>query len=54
MEQKIHNAIAYVEAMHGAESKAIRNDAANIFAGTFDEYMLIWDALDDLFGEVTE
>ena len=54
MEQKIHNAIAYVEAMHGAASKAIRNDAANIFAGTFDEYMLIWDALDDLFGEVTE
>lgn len=54
MEQKIHNAIAYVEAMHGTASKAIRNDAANIFTGTFDEYMLIWDALDDIFGEVTE
>lgn len=54
MEQKIHNAIAYVEAMHGAASKAIRNDVANIFEGTFDEYMLIWDALDDIFGEVTE
>jgi isocitrate dehydrogenase len=54
MEQKIHNATAYVEAMHGTASKAIRNDAANIFAGTFDEYMLIWDALDDIFGEATE
>ena len=47
MEQKIHNAIAYVEAMHGTASKSIRNDAANIFAG-------IWDALDEIFGEVTE
>ncbi len=54
METKIHNAIAYVEAMHGMTSKDIRNDAANIFAATFDEYMLIWDALDDIFGEVEE
>jgi hypothetical protein len=40
--------------MHGTASKAVRNDAANIFASTFDEYMILWDAMDDVFGEVTE
>ena len=54
MERKIHEAAAYVVALHGTASKSVRNDAANIFAATFDEYMLIWDALDDIFGEVTE
>lgn len=54
MEKKIHDAIAYTVAMHGVASKEIRNDAANIFAETFDEYMFIWDVLDDVFGEATE
>lgn len=54
MEKKIHNAIAYVVSMHGTASKAVRNDAANIFASTFDEYMILWDVMDDVFGEVTE
>lgn len=45
MGEKIRKALDYV-----AEHKDIdgltmaRNDAANIFADTFDEYMMIWTA----------
>ena len=47
--EKIRSAVDYV-----AEHKDIdgltmaKNDAANIFADSFDEYMLIWDAFEIL------
>ena len=49
MEEKIQKAKEYV-AMMGGKATAeqlmfIRNDAANIFADSFEEYMAIYEAL---------
>lgn len=44
--EKIQNAKELVAKLEGIkDAKTIRNDAANIFAESFDEYMTIWDAL---------
>lgn len=49
MEEKIKKAKEYV-AIVGRNANAeqhmfIRNDAANIFADSYEEYMVIWNAL---------
>ena len=43
MQEKINAAIAYCR-MHGFDTDT-RNDASNIYAESYDEYMIIWDAL---------
>lgn len=44
--EKIQKARDYVMKLEGTmDVTTIRNDAANIFAESFDEYMTIWDAL---------
>ena len=44
--EKIQNARELVAKLEGIkDATTIRNDAANIFAESFDEYMTIWDAL---------
>ena len=54
MKDKIRAAAEYVNACIDAGSESYTgthnvddyvNDAANIFAGSYDEYMTIWDAL---------
>ena len=48
IEEKIQQAKDLVEKLEGIkDAKTIRNDAANIFAESFDEYMTIWDALQE-------
>lgn len=46
MQEKIAAAIRYYEQYrdHGT-SKEIKNDAANIYAASYDEYLTIWEAL---------
>ena len=50
MENKLKNALAYVKARAEKESNGkidnIRNDAANIFADSYEEYLTIWDFLE--------
>lgn len=50
MENKIKNALAYVKTRVEKEGKEkiddIRNDAANIFADSYEEYQIIWDFLE--------
>ena len=50
MESKIASAIAYVRdhAGHGTDDTAIKNDAANIYASSYDEYMIIWEAIKNI------
>ena len=44
--EKIQNANDLVAKLEGIKDPVTnRNDAANIFAESFDEYMIIWDAL---------
>ena len=44
--EKIQQAKAYVAKLEGIqEAGSLRNDAANIFADNYEEYMTIWDAL---------
>ena len=46
MEDKIQMAKRYVKWLEGIVSaEQLRNDAANIFADSYEEYMSIWDAL---------
>lgn len=49
MEEKIQKAKEYVALVgHNANEEAlmfIRNDAANLFADSFEEYMAIYEAL---------
>lgn len=48
IEEKIQQAKNLVVKLEGIkDAKTIRNDAANIFAESFDEYMTIWDALQE-------
>lgn len=50
MESKIKSAIAYIRNHigHGTDDAEIKNDAANIFAASYDEYMIIWEAIKNL------
>lgn len=44
--EKIQKATDYVAKHSGsADPKGILNDAANIFADSYEEYQMIWDAL---------
>ena len=44
--EKIQNAKELVAKLEGIKDPVTNlNDAANIFAESFDEYMVIWDAL---------
>lgn len=43
MREKINAAIAYCH-QHGTNAKT-RNDASNIFANSYEEYIVIWNAL---------
>jgi hypothetical protein len=44
--EKIQQAKELVAKLEGIkDATTIRNDAANIYAESFDEYMTIWDAL---------
>ena len=46
MKEKITAAADYVAKFSGTMSaEEIRNDAANIFADNYEEYMTIWSAL---------
>lgn len=47
MENKINDARNYVinAIINGADATESQNDAANIFAANYDEYMAIWEAL---------
>ena len=46
MSDKIELAIEY-SAAHGNTEES-KNDAANIFAINYDEYMIIWDAIKNM------
>ena len=46
IKDKIQKANDYVAKLEGIVSpEQLRNDAANIFADNYEEYMTIWDAL---------
>ena len=46
MQEKINAAIIYCQRF-GTDA-GTRNDASNIFASSYDEYMTIWEALENL------
>ena len=50
MEAKIKSAIAYVRAHigHGEDETMVKNDAANIYAASYAEYMVICEALNNI------
>jgi hypothetical protein len=49
IEKKIQQAKELVAKLNGIkDATTIRNDAANIFAESFEEYMTIWDALQEV------
>ena len=50
MESKINAAIVYVRdnIVTGTDETTVKNDAANIFSCSYDEYLKIWDALDNI------
>lgn len=44
--EKIQKATEYVAKLEGIqEGTTLRNDAANIYADSYEEYIAIWDAL---------
>lgn len=44
--EKIQKAKEHVAKLEGIqEPVSLRNDAANIYAGSYEEYQAIWDAL---------
>ena len=46
--EKIQQAKDYVAKLEGIMSaEQLRNDAANIFADNYEEYMTIWDVLQE-------
>ena len=49
MESKINAAISYVRdhIAPWADETAVKNDAANIFASSYNEYLKIWEALNN-------
>lgn len=45
--EKIQKAKAYVLKLDGIQdARSLRNDAANIFADSYEDYMSIWTALE--------
>ena len=50
MESKINAAASYVRdhIVPGADETAVKNDAANIFAANYGEYLEIWEALKNI------
>lgn len=47
MAEKIKSAIRYFENHRDfGDPKEIKNDAANIYSDSYEEYMTIWDNLD--------
>lgn len=50
MESKINAAIVYVQGHigQGTDETTVKNDAANIFSCSYDEYLKIWDVLDNI------
>lgn len=45
--EKIKEALEYVERLTGTiDEQELRNDAANIFAENYEEYLSIWNALE--------
>lgn len=50
MESKINAAIAYVRdhARPGTDETMVKNDAANIFSTSYNEYLKIWEALNNI------
>ena len=46
MTEKINKAVEYVKA-NGANDD-VKNDAANIFADSYDEYLKIWNAIENM------
>ena len=48
MQEKIKNAFEYINARRDAgdaDEATIKNDASNIFADSFEEYMIIFEAV---------
>ena len=46
MEKKIHNAISYyLKYRHYGDSTKVKNDAANYFADSYDEYLILLEHL---------
>lgn len=46
MEKKIKNAISYyLKYRHYGDSTSVKNDAANIFADSYEEYLILWEHL---------
>jgi len=53
IKEKIQQAKELVAKLEGIKDPTTnRNDAANIFAESFDEYMTIWDALQEVPCEI--
>ena len=49
MAKKIEEAIRYYEKHKECGApKEIKNDAANIFAGSYEEYLILWDRLENI------
>ena len=50
MDFKINAAIVYVQEHIGigADKTMVKNDAANIFSSSYNEYMEIWEALNNI------
>lgn len=46
--EKIQKAIDYVAKREGThDAKELRNDAANIYADNYEDYLVIWEALEN-------
>lgn len=56
MKSKIASAIAYVKSHieHGADSTEVKNNAANIYSSSFDEYIKIWEAIKNITADGVE
>lgn len=49
MEKKINNAIRYyLMYRHYGNPTSVKNDAANYFADSYEEYLILWDHLKKL------
>lgn len=50
MESKINAAIIYVREHigHETDETIVKNDAANIFSGSYNEYLKIWEVLNNI------
>ena len=49
MAKKIEDAIRYYEQHRSCgDPKEVKNDAANIFADSYEEYLALWDHLEKI------